>query len=233
MSDFNKISELNKALAKAQSEMTSVSKNKTNPHFKKKYADLSAVIEACMPALNTNGIAVVQTTEMRDGGQMVMVTTLMHSSGESISSETPLIIGKQDMQGLGSAITYARRYSLMGVAGLAPDDDDGNAAAKSVAPHNHQPRPQSIGPDGEALLGVSNQEMLQSLKVGADQQETKEALEEWWNSRTIAKRYHDLKAKWPQGATMLFQHVADAANAFKEAEAGNAEMDNAVRAAAA
>ena len=131
MSDSNKTSELNKALAKAQSEMASVGKNKTNPHFKSNYADLSAVIEACMPALNSNGIAVVQTTEMREGGQMVMVTTLMHSSGESVASEMPLLIGKQDMQGLGSAITYARRYSLMGVAALAPDDDDGPARVES------------------------------------------------------------------------------------------------------
>ena len=229
MSDSNT---LNKALAKAQSEMASVGKNKTNPHFKSQYADLSAVIEACMPALNANGIAVVQTTEMREGGQMVMVTTLMHSSGESVASEMPLLIGKQDMQGLGSAITYARRYSLMGVTALAPDDDDGNAAAKSVAPHNAQPRPQSIGPDGEAMLGVSNQEMLQALKMEAGKQETSQALEEWWKSQKVAKRYHDMKAKWPQGATMLFQYVADAANAFKEADAGNAEMDNAAKVAA-
>jgi len=122
-----------KALAAAQTEMGKALKQSDNPHFRSKYADLGNVIEACLPALNKNGIAVFQTLSENEFGRS-MVTRLIHESGEYLEVPVPLIVGKQDMQGLGSAITYARRYGLMSAAGIAPEDDDGNAAASAAQP---------------------------------------------------------------------------------------------------
>lgn len=119
------------ALATAQSEMGKALKQSKNPHFRSKYADLASVMDACMEALNKNGIAVIQPMTESEFGRSV-VTQFIHASGEKLECSIPLILGKQDMQGLGSAITYARRYGLMALAGIAPEDDDGNAAVESA-----------------------------------------------------------------------------------------------------
>lgn len=120
------------ALAAAQSEMGKAIKASANPAFRSKYADLASVMEACLPALNANGIAVIQPICQDEAGRSVK-TVLIHDSGETLECAVPLIVGKNDMQGLGSAITYARRYGLMSMAGIAPEDDDGNAAVASAA----------------------------------------------------------------------------------------------------
>jgi hypothetical protein len=121
------------ALAAAQAEMGPALKSAENPHFRSKYADLASVMDACLPALNRHGIAVIQPLAENEFGRHV-VTRFIHSSGETLECPIPLIVGKNDMQGLGSAITYARRYGLMSLAGIAPEDDDGNAAAASMRP---------------------------------------------------------------------------------------------------
>jgi hypothetical protein len=87
---------------------------------------------ACLPALNKHGIAVLQPTYDDEHGAYVKTVLVHGDSGESVECRTRLIIGKNDMQGYGSAITYARRYGLMGMVGIAPEDDDGNAAAKAA-----------------------------------------------------------------------------------------------------
>lgn len=119
------------ALAAAQMEMGKALKHAQNPHFRSKYADLGSVMDACMSALNSHGIAVIQPLLENEFGRQV-VTRFIHASGEALECPIPLIIGKNDMQGLGSAITYARRYGLMSLAGIAPEDDDGNAAVNST-----------------------------------------------------------------------------------------------------
>ncbi len=119
------------ALAKAQAEMGRAFKESSNPAFRSKYADLGNVMDACLPALNKHEIAVIQPICETEAGRVVK-TILIHSSGECLECAVPLIVGKNDMQGLGSAITYGRRYGLMSMAGIAPEDDDGNAAAKSA-----------------------------------------------------------------------------------------------------
>ena len=129
-----------KALAKAQTEMGRVLKNSENPHLKKKYADLGAVIDACFSALHTNGFAVMQPCGADERGQFVD-TILAHASGELFTSRVYLIVDKQDMQRMGSAITYARRYGLLGMAGLAPEDDDGEA---TKAPRPAQSKPAAV-----------------------------------------------------------------------------------------
>ena len=118
------------ALVKAQREFGPALKTSRNPHFKSKYADLSAVVEAVIDGLNNNGIALVQATYECETG-VIVETLLIHESGEQLSGgRLHVPASKQDAQGYGSALTYARRYSLMATTGIAPEDDDGNAASK-------------------------------------------------------------------------------------------------------
>lgn len=151
------------ALAAAQAEMGPALKDSTNPAFKTRYADLASVMAACLPALNAHGIAVLQPPCEIDGVRYVK-TILAHESGETSECLVPLIIGKNDMQGYGSAVTYARRYGLMAMAGVAPDDDDGNAAA-AAAPARQET--QRSGPTAvEVACGsFGKADSLQSLKA--------------------------------------------------------------------
>ena len=129
MKTSDSIKELATALAKAQATMAGAKKDSTNPHFRSKYADLSSIWEACRDALTSNGIAVVQMTRARPEDVVIVETRLLHSSGEWIEGELLVPVMKADAQGYGSAITYARRYALAAAVGVAPEDDDGNAAA--------------------------------------------------------------------------------------------------------
>jgi hypothetical protein len=122
-----------KALVAAQKAMTKATKATNNPAFRTKYADLGAVQDACFPALHDNGFAVLQPVGRDEGGEYVD-TILLHESGPEFRARIYLLLGKRDMQGFGSAVTYARRYGLMSLAGIAPEDDDGNAAV--VKPDN-------------------------------------------------------------------------------------------------
>ena len=125
------------ALAKAQAQMTVAVKGSANPFFKSKYADLASIMEAVRKPLTDNEIAVVQTTDIDERG-VVVETVLMHSSGEWISGRLLMVPVKTDPQGIGSAITYGRRYGLQSMVSLPSDDDDGNAASGQVA---EKPRP--------------------------------------------------------------------------------------------
>lgn len=118
------------ALVKAQRGFAPALKTNTNPHFRSKYVALDGCIEAVIDALNANGIMLMQPTHECEGGVMVE-TLFVHESGEVMSGgKLQVPASKQDAQGYGSALTYARRYSLMAACGIAPEDDDGNAASK-------------------------------------------------------------------------------------------------------
>jgi len=136
-------SKLIAALIAARREMGPALKTSVNPHFKSKFVDLQGVHDACMSALLNNGVWVDQRTGILDGN-LYLITTLMHQSGESSApSYHPLQPARdKDPQALGAAITYARRYSLMAVLALAPEDDDGTAASArpSGSPPPVQPR---------------------------------------------------------------------------------------------
>jgi len=120
------------ALVKAQKEFGPALKSSTNPYFTSKYADLATCVEAVIDALNNNGIALIQKCHESETGVNVE-TLLLHESGESLSCGILHVpASKQDPQGYGSALTYARRYSLMAACGIAPEDDDGNAASKTA-----------------------------------------------------------------------------------------------------
>lgn len=153
------------ALAAAQMQMGKAIKDSANPAFKSKYADLASVMDACMGALNANGIAVYQPTIDEDGNRYVK-TILAHVSGETLECRVPLIVQKNDMQGYGSAVTYARRYGLMGMAGIAPEDDDGNAAAKAAPVTEDRPAKPKADPSkavGEACAYLAGAADLQDL----------------------------------------------------------------------
>lgn len=137
------VGEIAKALSSVQSELEVV-KGSTNPHFRSKYADLAAVVEAALGGLNKAGIAVLQPTAIGPEGQPYVVTTLVHTSGEWIRGWYPIVAKDQsDPQKLGAGFTYARRYSLLAMICAAPeDDDDGNTAAAkapAAAPARKEP----------------------------------------------------------------------------------------------
>ena len=129
------IAALAAALAKAQGEMEGAAKANVNPHFKSKYADLASVWDACRAPLSKHGLSILQP--VRANGASVTVTTILaHSSGEWIEESLTMTAQQNTPQGVGSAITYGRRYGLASMVGIAPEDDDGNAAS---AGHNQQP----------------------------------------------------------------------------------------------
>ena len=159
------------ALVKAQKEFGPALKTSSNPHFRTKYADLSACIEAVIDGLNNNGIYLMQLTDESDTGIKIQ-TVFIHESGEQMSSGWLFVpAAKHDPQGFGSALTYARRYSIMVACGIAPADDDGNAASKPApvvapkpvaAPKPPEPAPPALpkkieGADKEWQLKVSAQ----------------------------------------------------------------------------
>lgn len=142
------INELMTALSKAQGKIQPALKDKANPFFKSSYADLASVWTACRDALSENGLAVVQSVVTYPDKGMNLVTTLGHSSGQWMKSEMPIISQKVDPQSLGSAITYYRRYSLAAMVGVAPEEDDGEAAQapyrENKSSHTSQPVKKSI-----------------------------------------------------------------------------------------
>ena len=156
MEQVTSTGKLAEALSRAQAVITFAPKDSLNPHFKSHYADLASVWSAIRKPLTDNGLAITQGLETQ-GGTTVLVTTLLHSSGEAVYSCYPILLPQEKMyspQMLGAAVTYARRYSLAAIVGIAQDDDDGNSVsvpAQNSAPvvYNHAP-----GADnGEKLAG--------------------------------------------------------------------------------
>jgi hypothetical protein len=130
-----KIVSLTAAIIKVQGGINGVHKNAKNAHFKSSYATLENVIDTARPALQEAGIAFVQAPGMVVDGSVEVTTMLIHDSGEWMRSTLHVPLGKRDPQGVGSAITYGCRYSLMAMLGLPPTDDDGEAAMdRSEAP---------------------------------------------------------------------------------------------------
>lgn len=140
------ISAFAKAFIAAQTATDAVKKAAANPFFNSRYADLATVVEAVIPAMNAAGVGVLQFPSF--DGEMVRITTaLLHDSGACITSTLAMRPTKNDPQGVGSAITYARRYALLAMTGAAPEDDDGNAAS---APQKHAtppPTPKAVVTD--------------------------------------------------------------------------------------
>ena len=185
------------ALAASQREMGKALKSAENPHFKSKYADLASVMDACLPALNRHGIAVIQPTDEGEHGRFVRTILIHGESGEKLECQVPLIVGKNDMQGYGSAVTYARRYGLMCMAGIAPEDDDGNAAAKSppAKVQTHQRNQPDVKQD-DALVA----KMLEAIRqLGAKSLEA---------DPKFKRDLEGLKARSPEAAARVTHEIA-------------------------
>lgn len=146
MKSSNETNEICAALAKAQGIINNPSKGVKNPHFKSNYADLSAGINAIREGLSAHGIAFIQSPRM-EGEVMMLDTRLTHSTGQYFEAEWPVCKLPAAPQQIGSALTYARRYSLFSMVGIAGEDDDGNAA--NVAPTPPPPPGERIS-DGQA-----------------------------------------------------------------------------------
>lgn len=189
--------EIAAALVKAQKEFGPALKTSTNPAFRSRYADLSACVEAVIDALNNNDIYLMQPTHECDDG-VIVETIFIHSSGEQMSSgKLHVPATKHDAQGYGSALTYARRYSLMAACGIAPEDDDGNSAVK--------PKPAAAKPAAAPAKAPTKVE-------GKDTE---------WQLKVVAKPDGD-HGEWSQliiDATMLqigqAKNEADVMNIFK------------------
>jgi hypothetical protein len=134
------------ALCAAQAEFGKVQKGSTNPAFKSRYADLADVAGVVIPTLSAHGVAVLHYI-VSEGDTMAMRTEFVHASSESrIACDVPLIVDRNNMQGMKSATTYAKRIGLESLSGVAPEDDDGNAAAKAP-PAPRQQAPAKISAD--------------------------------------------------------------------------------------
>ena len=145
------IKDLASALAKAQGEMRNAAKSSDNPFFKSKYADLAECLNVVREPLAKNGLSVFQANEGIIDGKLAVTTLLMHSSGQYLKVTSSYPIQKNDAQGVGSTLTYARRYGLTAALGLAQEDDDGNAACEPTQQRKQQykaqpkAQPQSTG----------------------------------------------------------------------------------------
>lgn len=184
------LNEIAGALAKAQGEMSNAILNKTNPHFKSKYADLAAIRDAVSPQLAKHGIALLQVIDADENGPF-LTTRLVHSSGQWIESVHPLPQGAKPQE-FGSSLTYARRYSLAAICGIsAEEDDDANAASETTVTSRapiYNNGPKTAAPNGKngkstaADWAENAIEFVNSAKTAKD-------LKEWRakNEATIAK----------------------------------------------
>ena len=172
MNKSEQLDELAKALVSARAVVNHPPRNKVNPHFRNRYADLTAVLDAVVPAFTANGLSIVQTV---DGGQLV--TTLLHTSGQFITSAAD-IPAHSNAQQLGSALTYLRRYSLAAMLGIVSDEDtDGEPARNSQLDKQNGTKSEST-PPGDSLPLATKAQLKKLHTIG-----TKYYGDEWDDKR--------------------------------------------------
>ena len=195
-SDMTEHKNIYMALCAAQAGMGKVVKGATNPAFKSKYADLADVVSVAIPALTEQGIAMFHMM-VRDEQGAVMRTMLVHGASEtSVSCDVPLIVNKNDMQGMKSATTYAKRIGLESLTGIAPEDEDGNAAAKAA------PKAEAI-----RLIGAEQFQEINELIFDTETDEVKFCT--YWKVKTL----EDLTEKQGVDAIAMLKKKAAALEA--------------------
>jgi hypothetical protein len=187
------------AIVAVQSAIKPAEKDATNPAFRSKYATLLSVWDSCREALGKAGVAVVQTPTAAPAGHAALATMLIHAkSGEWIRDTVTSPIAKQDPQGVGSAITYLRRYSLAAALGIVADEDD-DAAAASHKPGAPTPRTGTPGPAAVTHLRDLAATSSQPAPVSSPPKEGRVAAtagsysDEQYQTFAVTRAYHDLK----------------------------------------
>ncbi|MEX1115439.1 MAG: ERF family protein [Akkermansiaceae bacterium] len=151
------------AMANAQATLENASKSSINPHFRSNYADLAEVLNRIRPVFSAVGLAIIQSPSF-DGERVTVETAITHADGGWIAGHLSCVPGKSDAQGIGSAVTYLRRYSLAALAGLAQEDDDGQSARHDQKPTT-APAPRKAPPKQSAApTGPTRREMLNALR---------------------------------------------------------------------
>ena len=184
---------LDAALAKAQGEIEAASKDKTNPAFRSRYADLTAVWGACRPALAKHGISLTQWPVHSEDGRLHIVTRIAHA-GEWIKAHFSLPVTKQDPQGYGSATTYAKRFTLAAALGVVADeDDDGNQASGRAAPAKQEAKaapkqePKQEVPAAESLADTIIRRFNEA-ETAADFEELVQRAQARWDKLTVSEK---------------------------------------------
>lgn len=158
------LGELAKALSKAQGQITGALKDSSNPFFKSKYADLASCWEACRKQLTDNELSVIQTTTTLGTEEALLVTTLLHSSGQWIRGVLPIKAKDDGPQAQGSGITYARRYALAAIVGLAQIDDDAEAAQARDKPASKATKTRNANKHAELITTAAMADNLPAVK---------------------------------------------------------------------
>ena len=214
-------SDLSAALAKAQAETKAAAFDKVNPHFKNKYASLAAVIDAIREPFAKNGLSYTQTTEMREGG-FVLVTSLRHASGQWIASEYPLPVAAKP-QDLGSALTYARRYSLSAIACIAADEDDDAEGARTSGQTATAPKAKAspiqpvapLAPESPQALTADNDMAWGALFVSAiNMAQSGAEIDEWVESN--GKPLDDLQKAAPKVHKRVMERLVEKRKSFQK-----------------
>lgn len=180
--------ELFAAMSKAQGEIENASKNSNNPHFKSKYADLAEVLNTIRPTFAANGLCLTQSPSF-DGSLVSVTTVVSHNSGGYIVSTASCVPAKTDAQGIGSSTTYLRRYGAAAMAGIAQEDDDGQAA-------RHDGKPAAVAKaDDEAeklkvmnIYADANARSIEAIKTGIANEDYLTAAEAWYELSQDAMR---------------------------------------------
>lgn len=201
-------SKLAAALAKAQGEMNNAAFNRQNPHFKSRYADLAAIRDATIPALSKYGLSISHRFVLRENN-FVLVAELCHSDGEIKTSEYPLPNAPDKPQVMGSAITYAKRYTWSALCGIAADDDDDAEtverppAAKATNGNGHKPAlgamgdvQQWKGPLKVTALKDTLKQIGRDIDACADYDELLGVINETTNKAAIDQCKVDLPSWW-------------------------------------
>ena len=198
------INEISTALAKVQGEVSNPVFNKTNPHFKSSYADLSSVLNAVRPYLSKNGISLMQMTNLEESG-LVLYTRLVHSGGQWIESVYPVTASGKHQE-IAAALTYAKRLSLSAIVGVAgEDDDDGNAANNVEVKAKAAPKPKSEVIVYDSTQNISTAKM-EAMLLELDSCTSKEHLQDWANKNGKTKQ------------TLIDDHQKQVTKAFQDAQ---------------
>lgn len=188
------LNELGAALAKAQAAIQGARKDATNPHYRSKYADLASVWDACREPLTANGLSVIQLPGYNPEHRFAFLETiLLHTSGQQIASVLNAPVPSDTPQGVGSALTYLRRYALMAMVGIAPEEDDGEAAE----------RPEKADPKKKRQPDKPSAKQLKYVKdlLAADELSSDEVIqvEDWLETNPsagkVSKAIDDLKER--------------------------------------